>query len=187
LSPVGCSIVGLTCGYVYGKQGKRNLIERLPRYNQAARFLPCLVIVDLDQDADCAPPFVQGILPAPSVGMQFRVAVRSIESWLLADAERLAAFLGIPVSKIPRNPDAEQNPKATLVNLARRSRRTAILKDMVPREGSGARVGPGYITRITEFVIEGESQWRPGVASQHSDSLSRCIRALRAFAGTPPS
>lgn len=170
--------VGLTCGTVYGKEGKNALLERLPRYNQAARFVHWLVIADLDQDAECAPDFVRDKLPNPAQGMCFRIAVRAIEAWLLGDAEGLATFLGVPPSRIPSNPDAEVNPKATLVNLARRSRRRAIRQDVVPRQGSGSRVGPGYRSRLLEFIAFSDGRWRPEVAANRSDSLRRCVEAL---------
>ena len=170
--------VGLTCGTVYGKEGKGYLLKRLPNYNQAARFAPWLAVVDLDQDADCAPDFVRSVLPDPAGKMQLRVAVRAIEAWLLADSEPLAGFLGIPISRIPINPDAEPNPKITLINLARQSRRRMIREDIVPREGSGSRVGPGYTGRLIQFVTATEHSWRPGVAIQRSDSLRRCVEAL---------
>jgi len=170
---------GLTCGTVYGKTGKGALLERLPSYNQAARFVPWLVVVDLDQDAECAPPFVRSALPSPAACMRFRVAVRAVEAWLLADAERLAAFLGVPVARIPLHPDTEPDPKRALVNLARQSRRRAIREDIVPREGSGSRVGPGYAGRLIEFVMTARHPWRPDVAARRSDSLRRCVEALQ--------
>jgi len=172
---------GLICGTVYGKSGKASLLERLPNYNQAARFTSWLVVVDLDQDAECAPPFVQSILLNPADGMLLRVAVRAIEAWLLADAERLADFLGIRAARIPSNPDAEPDPKTTFINLARKSRRGTIRKDIVPREGSGSRVGPGYTGRLIEFVMAAEHPWRPDVAAQRSDSLRRCLESLYAL------
>jgi hypothetical protein len=171
--------VGLTCRTVYGKRGKSDLLRRLPNYNQAARFASWLVVVDLNRDAECAPDFVRSVLPNPAGRMRFRVAVHAIEAWLLADAERLAAFLGTPVARIPPNPDAEPDPKTTLINLARRSRRRAIREDIVPREGSGGRVGPGYPGRIIEFVTATKHPWRPEVAIQRSDSLRRCVEALQ--------
>jgi hypothetical protein len=112
--------------------------------------------------------------------MCLRVAVRAVEAWLLADAERLATFLYIPRHRVPTLPDAEADPKATLVRLARRSRSRLIRRDMVPRMGSSARVGPGYAGRIVEFVTATASRgWRPAVAAEHSDSLRRCLDALR--------
>jgi len=171
--------VGLTCGTVYGKGGKGAMLERLTNYNQAARFAPWLVVVDLNHDAECAPAFTRSVLPNPASGMRFRVAVRAIETWLLADAKRLAAFLGIPVARVPLNQDAEPDPKTTLINLARRSSRRTIREDIVPREGSGSRVGAGYPGRLIEFVMAAKRPWRPEVAIRYSDSLRRCVQALQ--------
>lgn len=173
--------VGLIPGTVYGYKGKRYLLQKLPAYNRAAQFSPWITVVDLDQDADCAPNFIRDTLPAAGQGMRLRVAVRAVESWLMADDHHLAAFLGISSSLIPANPDAEPNPKVTLVNLAQRSRRKAIRLDMVPRPGSGASVGPGYVSRIIEFVTSSNTPWRIDVAAAHSDSLRRCIAALVTF------
>jgi hypothetical protein len=130
---------------------------------------------------------VQAVLPHPARGtpfgqahgMQLRVAVRAIEAWLLADAEHLAAFLRVPRARIPPDPDAEPDPKNTLIALARRGSNRAICSDIVPRQGSGGRVGPGYSGRIIEFVSGAAHPWRPEVAVQRSDSLRRCVAALR--------
>lgn len=178
---------GLACGQVYGKKGKAYLLELLSKYNQAARFGPWLTVVDLNQDAECAPDFVRSKLPNSAPGMHFRVAVHAIEAWLLADAERLADFLGVSVSKIPVNPDGEMDPKTVLLNLARRSRRKFIHQDMVPREGSGSRVGPGYTGRLIEFVIRPQHPWRPEVAMERSDSLRRCVEALQTLKARDPA
>ena len=82
------------------------------------------------------------------LGARYRVAVRAIEAWLLADAERLAKYLGIPRTLVPRFPDQGDHPKRTLVNLARRSRKRAIREGMTPRQGSGVQVGPEYLSCV---------------------------------------
>jgi hypothetical protein len=178
--------IGLPVGTGYGQNGKPDLLRVLPRYNQAARHWAWLAMTDLDQDAECAPPFIQATLPNPSPGMRFRVAVRAVEAWLMADAERLAAFLDIPLNRIPQYPDAELEPKTALVNLARRSRKRAIRQDMVPRQGSGSQVGPGYSGRLIEFVTLAHGSWRPDVAAQRSDSLRRCLEALKTLKAWQP-
>ncbi|MBL8153045.1 MAG: hypothetical protein JNM70_02575 [Anaerolineae bacterium] len=155
--------------------GKGKLLNNLPRYNAAARHSPWLVLVDLDQDADCAPSFRAEKLPDPSSGMLLRVAVRAIEAWLLADREQMAAFLGVQINQVPAYPEGEANPKKTIVQLASKSRRKSLREDMLPREGRGGLVGPGYSIRMIEFARQ---HWRPGVAAQTADSLARCIRAL---------
>lgn len=172
---------GLTCGTVYGGNGKADLLQRLPNYNQAARFSTWLAVVDLDQSAGCAPQFIQRLLPFRSNKMYLRVAVRAIESWILADSEHLAAFLSVSPSKIPVNPDEEENPKQTLVNLARESRIKTVREDMVPRLGSRSRIGPGYTGKLIEFVTLREEGWRPDVAAQRSNSLRKCLAALKAL------
>lgn len=158
-------------GAIYGKNGKPHLRRVLGGYNNAARFSPWLVLVDLNSDAECAPPFLASWLQAPADMMRLRVAVRAIEAWMLADRDQLATFLRVPVTRLPRDPDAVSEPKRLLVDLARGSRRRGIREDMVPRPGSGRAVGPAYASRLIEFTATG---WRPEVAAGCSDSLRRC-------------
>jgi hypothetical protein len=180
--------VGLPLGTVYGENGKPDVLQRIAGYNQAARHIPWVAVVDLDQDKDCAPPFVRETLPNPAQWMRYRVVVRAIESWLMADAEHLATFLHVPRTQFPADPDSEANPKATLITLVRRySTRERIVKAIVPREGSGTSIGPGYTTILEEFVKAADSPWRPAVASQHSDSLRRCTAALESLKDWQPT
>ncbi|HWP60972.1 MAG TPA: hypothetical protein VNL14_23955 [Candidatus Acidoferrales bacterium] len=168
--------VGAEAGVVYGKQGKPHLRERVSGYNRAARHAPWLVLVDLDRDADCAPPLRTAWLPDPAPRLCFRVAVRAIEAWLLADAETIADFLGVARSKVPALPETLDHPRTALVNLARTSRRKDIRQDMAPREGSGRPVGPAYTSRLIEYAGK---HWRPTEAAKRADSLARAIRCLR--------
>src|ERR1035441_9429449 len=73
----------------------------------------------------CVPEVLPRWLPAPSRLMRLRVAVRELESWLLADSERIAKFLGVAVAEIPADPDSVPDPKRLMVQLARSSRRRA--------------------------------------------------------------
>lgn len=167
---------GAVVGDVYGKQGKAYLRQKITGYNNAARRSPWLVLVDLDHEEACAPPVLNAWLAELAPHLCFRVAVREIEAWLMADGERLAAFLRVPRKNIPANPEALGDPKTAMVNLARSSRRVAIREDMAPRERSGRQVGPAYSSRLIEFV---SSSWRPDVAAVRSDSLRRAIDCLR--------
>jgi hypothetical protein len=173
--------IGLELGVVHGRKGKQQLLQSLGGYNNAARFAPWVVLVDLDGDCPCAPPCVQNWLPAPSEHMCFRVAVRAIEAWLLADRERIADILGVSLRRVPDNPDNLAHPKTELVNIARQSRSRAIREQLVPREGSGRLVGSLYTSRLMEFAEDEDGGWRPGQAAIASDSLRRCIDRLRYF------
>ena len=178
--------VGGSPGPVYGRNGKDYLRQRITSYNQAARRLPWVVLIDLDHDAECAPPLRSTWLPAPSPYMCLRVAVRQVEAWLLADRERVAKFLSVSTSRIPYSPESVEHPKNAMVEIARSSRRRDIREDMVPRTGSGRSVGPAYTARLIEFVISKGTGWRPEVAARNSVSLDRSLRCLRRFR-TPPA
>jgi hypothetical protein len=179
--------VGMSLGTVYGRKGKRFLLQSINGYNNAAQYAPWVVLVDLDRDGDCAPPCVQKWLARPSAQMCFRVAVRSIEAWLLADRERIGHL--VSRAWLPANPDSLDDPKRELINLARRSRRRGVREDLVPRQGSGRSVGPLYTTRMIEFLQDEAAGWRLDQALRVSESLERCVLRLRnlAEAVAPPS
>jgi hypothetical protein len=167
--------LGLETAAVYIAGGKAPLDAKLGGYNNAAKGAPWLVLRDFDHDAPCASALLTTKLPSPARLMRLRFPVRAVESWLLADTERISAFLSVAVGRVPELPDLEAHPKQTLVNLARRSRKRAIREDMVPAEGTSAIVGPGYTSRLIEYA---STHWRPAIAARRSPSLARCIAAL---------
>lgn len=160
------------------QNGKTNLRRALPGYNAAAQRDPWLVLVDLDQEFECPALLVGDWLPTPSVHMRFRVVVRQIESWLLADAERFATFFSVKRSAIPDVPDELADAKASLLRVVESSRRRAVREDMLPRLRSGRRVGAAYTSRLMEFASNAAEGWRPDVAATRSPSLSRCLTRL---------
>lgn len=176
--------LGGSSGPVYGRRGKQYLLDKLKGYNQSARFRPWIVLVDLNHDDDCAPPFRTSLLPNPSPNMCFRIAVREVEAWLFADRERLSRFLSIGINFIPQHPESVDHPKCAMVDLARRSRRMDIRQDMVPRPGSSRKIGPAYTSRLSEFIQDATNGWRPDVAASSSDSLARCLRCLQQLMAT---
>lgn len=160
--------------------GKGRLDGELIGYNGAAQGSPWFVLRDLDSDADCAPIILANRLPVPSRWMCFRIAVRELEAWLLADVEGLASFLRVPVNRLPGAPELEPDPTRTLINIARHSRSRAIQKAFVPPRGSSAQVGPLYEASLIEFAA---NYWNLERAVARSDSLRRTRSALRALAG----
>jgi hypothetical protein len=169
---------GIAVGRVYGRGGKQQLLQRLASYNEAARFSPWVVLVDLDADFDCAPQALGHWLPTRAPRMHLRIAVRAIEAWLLADRSGIAKFLGVPMSRIPLHPDAEMNPKQAIVGLARRSRRPVIQADLAPRSGSGRAQGVAYASRMIEFATH---HWNVDAAARRSESLDRALRRIIAL------
>ena len=74
-------------GTVYGKKGKNLLRPKIAGYNNAVRHAPWIAPVDLDSE-NCAAQLRGAWLSAPAPLLRFRVAVRAVEAWLMADAER---------------------------------------------------------------------------------------------------
>lgn len=170
----------LNCGPVYGLMGKQHLERRIEGYAAAAKRAPWVVLVDLDDDP-CAAGLVASWLPSPPLLMRLRVAVREVEAWLLADRRTLARFLSVSLDLVPRAPDAVEDPKRTLVDLARRPRSRSISDGMAPRPDSGRSIGPLYVAELSRFARE---HWDIDAAAGSSDSLARCMKALRSLAKT---
>ncbi len=174
------------CGYdldrQYDARGKGNLDKQIPGYNNAARLQPWLVLRDLDHDAECAPALIPRLLRTKAHSLILRIAVRSVESWLMADREALSRFLQVGIGHIPDQPELESQPKKKMVEIAMQSRRRTIIADMVPPRGLTSKVGRRYNLQLLRFVA---GPWNPERASVRADSLRRCVAALRML-GTDP-
>lgn len=162
---------------------KTDLQRRIDGVNAAARSQRYFVLIDLDrlppQNDVCAPQVVQEWVPNPSPRLCFRIAVNEIESWLLADRERLARFFELDTSALTPDPDDLDLPKEYLINKMRGSRNPDIVRDMVPTESS--REGSRYFARLRAFVTDEVRGWRPEIAAESSDSLRRCLVRLRSL------
>ncbi len=177
-----CDVVGANLGTVYGRTGKSYVLRRAAGFNNSARFRHWVLLVDLDNDFRCAGEAVASWMPDPSALMCFRIAVRELEAWLLADWDTLAEYLMVSRDLFTVRPKDLENPKETLIDLARRSRSRAVREDMVPDPTAGQSVGPAYTARLIEFIT---NYWRPEVAAENSRSLTRCIEALKSLVSNP--
>lgn len=157
--------------------GNGNLRNRFQKICDASRRLWCLVLTDLDQ-SDCPPGLVrQWISTTIPEKLIFRIAVREVEAWLLADSANLSNFLGVSRAQIPRDPEVVDDPKRTLVAIARRSRRRDVREGIPPAQMTSTRVGPEYNPMMTHFV---RSSWDPAQAALAAPSLRRTIEVLQA-------
>lgn len=155
------------------KGGRGNVQRELAAYAHLSTKMPVLVGVDLDGD-ECAPGLLATWDQADNLFV--RVAVREVESWVLADRRRLAIFLDVPTKSMPTNPDQLQDPKLALLKLAKAHAATELRGDLVPKNFSQyPRIGPAYNLRMCSFV---DLKWRPRVAMGYSNSLSRAIAAI---------
>lgn len=168
-------------GTAYGRTGFGYLRKTAKGWNAAAKSQPFFLLTDLDSAYPCPSALVADWLGGEANKHQnliFRVAVREVEAWLLADAEGFAAFFGLSVRHVPAVPEGLPDPKAALIELARRARSKELRLRIVPRAGSTAVQGREYNSCLCEFVRSG---WSPERASHRSLSLARAIQRLSVF------
>jgi hypothetical protein len=163
---------------ILNTRGNDQLKKNMDKFKAACRVVPHIVLTDLDRHP-CPPALIKqwqaNVLPSR---MLFRIAVREVEAWLLADREGIAKFLDIAINKLPHEPEAEAGPKRTLINLARKSRKRRLAQELVPEAGSAARIGPLYNARMREFV---GNTWNIQRACDHAPSLARAVSRLLTF------
>lgn len=165
-------------GRRYNSGGYGWIKARINGFNNAAKGMSYLVLTDLDQ-YECPPVLISEWLTGDKHhNLLFRVAVRQVESWLLGCRALFSKFLGVHESEIPICVDEIPNAKSFVIDLARRSPRRQIRLDIVPQEGSTAKVGPDYNGRLINFV---ENIWDPNIAKEISPSLRKAIEILDEF------
>lgn len=164
---------------VFRANGFGNIKNRIQNFRNASHVIPHIVMTDLDTYA-CPPDLLRdwgaGVLPSR---MLVRIAVREVESWLLADRAGIANLIKVPVVKIPANPDALLDPKQVLLNLARHSRSRRFAAEFVPANGSKAKHGPAYNQHLSAFAAQ---EWNSALAASASPSLQRSVVRIKEFA-----
>jgi len=160
------------------KQGFGYLKKNIRKFNKIANIYPVLLLTDLDNSL-CAAELTANWLPIPqNPDFLFRVAVREVESWLLADREAIAHFFQISLAQCPDRPDEIIDPKQAILNLARKSKSRELKQDILPAKGSISSVGLGYNARFSDFVW---NYWDVNRAIARSDSLNRAWKRVCAL------
>jgi hypothetical protein len=167
---------------VFQSRGFGQIKAGIPKFKNASRVLPHVILTDLDQ-YPCPPVLLEdwGATHLPA-NMLLRIAVREVEAWLLADREGIADFLGVPANKVPQYPEAEDDPKRCLINLARRSRKRRLASELIPEDGARTPIGPLYNQRLSAFV---DDTWDVDRARQSAPSLDRALSRLATFVVCP--
>jgi hypothetical protein len=167
----------LTIAYTRVCEGSGLIRKQLPAFNNASLATPYLIITDLDTVV-CAPTLVaawcQRIRLNP--GLTFRVAVREVEAWLLADRTAIAQFLGIAVNRVPAYPEQTPDPKRALIQLASTSRYSGIRRAIVPV--GAATQGRDYNGCLSTFV---NAQWDVHRAAANAPSLAKAVHRIGAI------
>lgn len=175
----------IPCGSIKDYGGCAALDAELPKYLAITRFHSVCILRDLDTD-ECAPTLLRRLridTAANPANMVFRVAVRQVESWLLADHEGFSRFLRVSKGLFPSTPDALDDAKAEVLGLARRSNSSPIREALLPRKGYAARTGPEYTITLKRFI---DTEWSPERAKTRSPSLARALRCFEREANRAP-
>ncbi len=164
-------------GLAYRTGGKGNIKRRLRGFNHAAKGMAYFILVDLDADYACPPALLQDWFEHDKhPNLHFRIAVREVESWLLASRCAFSNYFGISKKIIPEIPDQVSDPKELLLKIAGKSRKKSLRDDIVPQIRTTARVGPNYNARLEEFVSQ---RWDYQEAISSSESLRRTVEYLK--------
>lgn len=150
--------------------------KNLPGYNNSAKpSFPYFILTDLDT-AVCAPQLIDDWtkhIPL-NPNLLFRVAVREVESWILADRENIAKYLGITFSKIPVDTDSIPDPKQLICNLSRKSKKKFVREGIPPKDQYAVQ-GYDYNAILIYFI---QSKWNIPNAVECSSSLKRTVERL---------
>jgi len=160
-----------------GSNGYGYIKTMLPAFNEAANTgSTFLVLVDSD-NRPCPPQTIADWLKGKPqhANLIVRIAVREVESWLLADRKGIAIFLGVREECIPLNPDLLKDPKRYIVRLAARSKRKDVRAELAPALNSKGKTGPYYTRCLAQFAA---SLWSIDDAAKISDSLRRAQLAI---------
>ena len=158
-------------------RGYGDLKKNISSYHKMARNgFPVLLLTDLDADSCPSVKINDWLGCTPSQGFLFRICVREIEAWLLADKVAISAFLKINLTKLHIDPESLNNPKAELIKLAQRAPRKIKL-GMTP--AGSASIGPYYNELLSEFI---SNDWSLDRAEKNAPSLKRARQRVREFA-----
>lgn len=161
----------------YDCRGKPNLDKRLSGFLTASAYSPWIILRDLDQDATCPAALITTMhITAPPL-CRFRIVVRAIEAWLLADWQGLSDWLKVKPSLIPSQPELLANPKQSMAQLAAHSKSRTLRNRLVARPEDGSIVGPEYGSALYEFI---DKHWDPerAVRNDRSQSLARAFAKI---------
>lgn len=167
---------GLCVAVRMGRKGNGYLRLKVLELARTARSIPVLLLTDLDRDA-CPPGLIDSWIGRRELpeNMLFRVAVREIESWVLADRMGFSRYFSVPIEKMPRDPESLDDPKQVLLALIRRYGNRIVKANMLPERGTMVAIGLGYNETLMRFVQE---LWSVNRAAACAESLARAYHRL---------
>lgn len=174
---ITCFNTKYTIRNVYANNGFGYLKSSIRGFNEAAKFLSFFVLTDLDR-YECPPALIDDWINFElNKNLIFRIAVREVEAWLLADSKGLSKFFRVSESNFPFDPESLSDPKNVIIQLAGKSKIRKIREEIVPI-GPGASIGPNYNGCLGEFVM---TKWSVESAITKSRSLEKAYNHLKKY------
>lgn len=161
------------------KGGFGYLRSKMDSWCQMANHQVMLVLTDLDR-VGCVLELRRDWLaerPLPA-RLLLRVAVREVESWVLADHVAVRVLLGAK-GTLPPAPDILPDPKQALLRLAKNAAKP-VRQDLLRVVDGNLAQGLGYNARLTDWVA---THWSPERAAERSPSLARARSRLAEVVG----
>lgn len=170
--------VPITPNLILHKGGSGYLKSRMDSWRKISQRQVVLLITDLDRTA--CPLALRtdwlGKTHTPA-NLMLRIAVREVESWVLADHVAVRKLIG-DKGTLPHLPDDLADPKQHFLNIAKLAPRQ-VRQDLVRESGAVSSQGIGYNACLTAWV---QSVWCPERAAERSPSLQRTRRRLNELA-----
>ena len=164
--------------HTLGRRGNGYLRSKMDSWYQMAQQQVMVVLTDLDR-ANCLVEFRdQWLVAEPPKNLLLRIAVREVESWVLADHVAMRALIGVK-GVLPAAPDELADPKQSLLKLAK-SAPKQVREDLLKTIDGNLAQGLGYNARLTAWV---HSEWSPQRAAERSPSLARARLRLNEVIG----
>ncbi len=167
-----------------GNKGRGYIEIKINDFNNLKSDFIFFLLADLDNDG-CAPELIKNMLKRPArENFFFRIAEREVESWLLADIKGFSKFTNLSldlIRKEVKSPDLLINPKEKLISLVKMSKKRELKNDIVRINETSLKQGPGYNTRLIDFI---QNCWSYENAMTKSMSLQRTINAIIRFKDT---
>jgi hypothetical protein len=161
----------------FGKRGRGYIQNKINDFNNQQN-IHFLILADLDSDK-CAPELLNKWLKRPlRHNIVFRIAVREVESWLLADTKGISQYLNLDplfIKKEVNNPDCLSNPKLKLLSFVKRCKNRNLREDLLREDNAVYRQGPGYNSRMSLYV---KKYWKLERAVLVSDSFQRALNSI---------
>lgn len=173
----------LIVNHTFCKGGIGYIKRNIEGFNNGAKINPFIILVDLDK-TECPPLLLEKWITFKiNKGFIFRIVVREIESWIMADRDAFANYISISPNKIPRDIEQIEDPKEFLLNLIKVSGNREIKNDMLPPKGSTSKFGPLYNDLLRNFII---NHWNLERARKHTTSLDKLVIRLRELGNSAP-